>query len=320
MHQKSGQMGWADNAVAGKGRNDSLDRIDGLIDWSEISALVQPIYSSPKGRPSYPPLVMVKVLLLAQWYVLSDPQLEEALSDRLSFRRFVGLSLEEDTPDHSTISRFRKQLGKKGVARKIFNEVNRQLEARKLILKQGTLLDATLVSAQAKKPGARAPGKPEPKSADPDANWTRQYGSYKFGYKAHLGVDQESGLIRRAELTPAKVYESEVADRLICGDERAVYADRAYEQKERRMRLKSQGIKDRILHRSHKHQAELPKWQKRRNALIAPIRTKVERLFGTLKRSYGYTKVRYYNLEANTTQLLLVATAMNLRRAVKLAG
>jgi len=69
---------------------------------------VSTIYAAPEGRPSYPPLLLVKALLLAQWDDLSAPQLEEALSDRLSFRRFVGLSLQDDTPDHFTISRFRR--------------------------------------------------------------------------------------------------------------------------------------------------------------------------------------------------------------------
>lgn len=131
-------------------------------------------------------------------------------------------------------------------------------------------------------------------------------------------MDKDSGLVRRAELTPANIYESEVADMLICGDEAAVYADKTYEHKERRRRLRAEGVKDRIMHRSHKNQAELPIWQKRRNALIGPIRKHVERVFGTLKRSYGYHQVRYYTLEANATQLFLLTTAMNLKRAAVL--
>ena len=135
-----------------------------------------------------------------------------------------------------------------------------------------------------------------------------------------MAVDEGSGLIRRAILTPAKTYESEVADDLVCGDERAVYGDRAYEHKPRRARLKARGIKDRIMHRSHKNQAGLSPWQKRRNALIAPIRAAVERVFGTLKRGYGYTRVRYFSLAANLTQLRLLAIAYNLRRALVLVG
>ena len=130
-------------------------------------------------------------------------------------------------------------------------------------------------------------------ATDPEASWTRKGGRAHFGYKAHLGVDAASGLIRRAVLTPAHVNESEVADTLISGDERAVYADKAYESKARRARLRAQGINDRIMHRSHKHQRGLPYWQQRRNALIGKVRAPVEHVFGTLKRSYGYRTVRY---------------------------
>ncbi|MFL5077957.1 MAG: transposase, partial [Microvirga sp.] len=106
------------------------------------------------------------------------------------------------------------------------------------------------------------------------------------------GVDEGSGLIRRLVLTPARVNESLVADDLICGDERAVYGDKGYESKERRARLKARGIKDRIMHRSHKNQAALPRWQTRRNALIARRRAAVERVFGTLKRLHGLARAR----------------------------
>ena len=101
-----------------------------------------------------------------------------------------------------------------------------------------------------------------------------------------------SGLVRRAVLTSAKVYESTVADRLICGDEKAVYGDRAYEHKERRARLKAAGIKDRIMHRRHKHMAALPLWQQRRNRLISRHRAPVEAVFSALKRLYGQSRAK----------------------------
>lgn len=243
---------------------------------------------------------------------MSDPGLEEALGDRLSLRRFVGLGLDTGSPDHSVISRFRKALRERGLDQRLFDEVGRQLEARGLLVKSGTLLDATLVEAAVKKPGAPAGRKSE---VDPDADWTRKGTKSSFGYKAHIGVDEGSGLIRRAELTSAKTSDSETAEALICGDEGAVYADRAYEHKGRRARLKAAGIKDRIMHRSHKNQAGLPPWQAVRNKLISPIRSAVERVFGTFKRSYGYRRVRYRGLQANLLQLRLLCIAFNLRKA-----
>jgi IS5 family transposase len=315
MHRSKGQLGFLDSLLAeGLGRNQRLDRIDALIDWTRIEAQVGSLYAATEGRKAYPPLTMVKALLLQQWYGLSDPRLEEALSDTLSFRRFAGLGMQDGTPDHSTISRFRKALSDAGLDAGLFDEIARQLETRGLMLKRGTLMDATIVEAQAGKPSMQA-GSGAKSTVDPDADWTRKGGKSHFGYKAHVAVDEGSGLIRRALLTPARTNESEVADALVIGDERAVYADKAYENKLRRQALKRRGIKDRIMHRSHKNQLRLPYWQHCRNVLIAPIRAGVERVFGTLKRCYGYTRVRYFSLRANLTQLRLLATAYNIRRA-----
>ena len=322
MHRRMGSPSLAETLLPeGLGRNRRLERIDEEVDWEKFSALVEGIYSACEGRPSYPPLMMVKVLLLEQWYNLSDPQMEEALWDRISFRRFVGLGLGDDTPDYSTISRFRAELARRGLSEKLFEELVAQLDRQGLMVKEGTLMDATLVEAQVKRPPTSA-GRGAKSATDPDADWSFTGGKRQshFGYKVHIGVDQDTGLVRKAVLTPAKVNESEVAEELISGDEEAVYGDKAYESKERRERLKGLGINDRIMHRSHKHQKGLPHWQKRRNDLISPIRKKVEKVFGTLKRSYGYTRVRYRGLQRNGMEMCFKLMAYNLRRWMKLTG
>lgn len=322
MHRQIGHPSLAETLLPEHlGRNRRLERIDEEVDWERFAELVEGIYSAEEGRPSYPPLMMVKVLLLEQWYNLSDPQMEEALWDRISFRRFVGLGLGDDTPDYSTISRFRKELARRGMSDKLFEELVVQLDRRGMIVKEGTLMDATLVEAQVRRPPMSA-GRGARNATDPDADWSFSGGKResRFGYKVHLGVDQGTGLVRKAVLTPAKVNESEVADELISGDEGAVYGDRAYESKQRRARLKSQGINDRIMHRSHKHQKGLPYWQKRRNDLISPIRKTVEKVFGTLKRSYGYSRVRYRGLDRNGVEMWFKLMAYNLRRWMKLAA
>lgn len=318
MHRLSGQgdfgRAWLSPQL---GRNDRLERIAAVFDWGALEALLAKVYSARTGRPSWPPLVLFKSLLLQQWYGLSDPGLEEALGDRLSFRSFSGLGLDEGQPDHSTLSRFRKTLRERGLDTRLFDEVERQLDARGLLVKSGTLLDATLVEAAVRRPGMPTGSG---SAGDPDAGWTRKGGKSHFGYKAHVGVDEGSGLIRRAELTPARINDTVVADALICGDERAVYADKAYEHKDRRRRLKAAGIKDRIMHRSHKHQARLPHWQAVRNTLISPIRSAVERVFGTFKRSYGYRRVRYRGLAANQLELRMLCIAFNMRKAAAITA
>jgi len=107
--KRVGSLGWPDGAVAGVQchRRDCLGKISALLDWSRFEAALSGIHVARRGEPSYPPIVMFRVLLLQRRCGLSAPAMEETLYDRLPFRRFVGLALENETPDHSTIFRFR---------------------------------------------------------------------------------------------------------------------------------------------------------------------------------------------------------------------
>jgi len=128
-------------------RQTMLDRLAAGLDWQPIQTLLGPRTQGP-GAPGYPPLVLLRALMLGLWYDLSDPALEAAIADRLSFRRFCGLSLTDPVPDHSTLWRFRAALAEDGRIDQVFAEITRQLEAKGLILKQGTLIDASLVPAR----------------------------------------------------------------------------------------------------------------------------------------------------------------------------
>lgn len=305
--------------AAGLGRNERLERISALIDWERIGGLVGRVRPGETGRPPYEPLAMFKALLLQQWYGLSDPGLEEALNDRVSFRRFCGFSLEAATPDETTLCRFRNALKAAGLGEALFQEVLGQLDRAGFVVRTGTLIDATLVRSASRTPpsGSSARGVESRAPQEPEANWTRSGVKRApfFGYKAHLGVDQGSGLIRSRTLTPAKTAESEVADALILGDERAVYADKAYCKHARRAALKARGVKDRIQHRRNKHQPALDRWRTLRNTLIGRVRGAVERTFSTLKGRYGLARMRYRGLAAAGFHLDLIAIAFNLRTA-----
>lgn len=307
----------------GFGRNARLEKIAGLLDWRPLEILVLKVRSGEHGRPPYAALAMFRALLLQQWYGLSDPGLEEALLDRVSFRRFCGFALDADTPDETTLCRFRNALKDAGLGDQLFAEINRQLDGAGFIVRKGTLIDATLIESAVCPPlsGSTPKGIESSSTIDPDANWTRKGTSRKlfFGYKAHIGVDQGSGVVRSRCLTGAKTYESLVADALIMGDERAVYADKAYEKRERRLALKARGSKDRIQHRRNKHQAKLPHWQSIRNILIGRVRGAVERVFSSFKGPYDLRRMRYRGMKANTFHLDLVIIAYNLNRAFKLA-
>lgn len=303
-------------APSGLGRNARLDRLVELVKWYRFEKVLDRVRGAGPGRPSYPALLMFKTLLLQSLYGLSDAETEEALGDRLSFRRFVGLSLEDAAPDHTTICRFRNLLVEQGLLEKLFAELDRQLDQAGLILRRGTMLDATVIESTAARPTDIKP------SSDPDARFTRKQGKggSSFGYKAHVGVDEGSGLIRTVIATPANVNDTTPADDLICGDERVVMADAAYHTHARERALKAQGIKPRLMRRPNKHRPKLPPRLARYNRLIARRRGAVETTFATLKRRMGLSTIRYRGLAKAAGQILIAAMAFNLRRWVTLTA
>lgn len=312
-----GQLGFGDGWISAKvGQNAALERLGREVKWYRFEKLLRQLRPEGAGRPPFDPLLMLKALLLQQWYRLSDAELEEAINDRVSFRRFLGLPLEAAAPDHTTLCRFRNRLAEAGLSEKLFGEFERQLESRGLLLKRGTMIDASLVATPHRPNGAGTPA-----AADPDAAVTARKGKRgtHYGYKMHAGVDRTSRLIRRVLLTPANVNDTEPADALVCGDEHAVYADKAYAKRARRHWLKQQGIKARIMHKSWGGGPPLSPWQQRHNALIAPIRAEVEGVFATLKRWLGFARVRYRGLSKNASHLNLLAMAYNMKRSLKLA-
>jgi IS5 family transposase len=242
--------------------------------------------------------------------------LEAALFDRLSFRRFVGLGLEDEVPDHTTLCRFRNRLIERELLAKLFAELDRQLDKAGVILRRGTMLDATLIETGA---ASRPKGDAEP--VDPDAGFASRSGKpgSTYGYKAHVGVDQGSGLIRSVITTPANVNDTTPADELIRGDERSVWGDAAYHTHAREQALKARGVKARLMRRPNKHHPKLPPRLARYNRLIARRRAAVETTFATLKRRMGLTAIRYIGLTKAHAQILLAAMAFNLRRWVAIA-
>lgn len=327
--RQTGQMSLADALVRQReGLNKRLERMGSLIDWGRVEASLSPLRRGRMGAPGYSPLVLFKALLLAQWYGLSDERLEEELADRVTFRRFVGLGLADETPDHTTLWRFREALGAAGLMTAAFAEINQQFDKRGLILRQGTLIDATLVEAQAARPrppkepaqvppGEEPPSKLVRSAVDADADWTRRGGRRHFGYKGHIAVDQGSGLIRQQTMTPASVNETSVADTLYRGDERAIYADKAYDSHARRRLLRKLGIKNRIQSRGNRHHDPTAR-ALRRNTLIGRVRGRIESVFGFFKRVWHYRRVRYFNLRRNAVQFTLMCTAYNMHRALRL--
>jgi IS5 family transposase len=315
--KRTGQLSFVEAMLPdGLKGSSRLDRLVELVKWYRFEKLLGRLRDEGPGRPGYLPLLMFKALLLQSLYGLSDAELEEALCDRLSFRRFVGLGLEDAVPDHTTLCRFRLKLIEAGLLEKLFAELDRQLDAAGLILRRGTMLDATLIET-----GAASRPRGETPAVDPDARLTSRKGKpgTTYGYKAHVGVDEGSGLIRSVITTPANVNDTVPADRLILGDEKVVWADAAYHTHAREAALKARGVKARLARRPNKNHPELPPRLKRYNRLIARRRSAVETTFATWKRRMGLTAIRYIGLTKASAQVLLVAMAFNLRRWATLA-
>jgi IS5 family transposase len=316
--RSTGQFSFVDALLPqGVGRNARLERLDGLVKWYRFEKLMKGLRDEASaGRPGYPTLTLFKALLLQALYGLSDVELEEALADRLSFRKFIGLGLQEAVPDSTTLCRFRNRLVQEELLARLFGELDRQLEQAGLILKRGTMLDATVIETAAASPPHR-----ETVPVDPQAGFTRRSGKpgFAYGYKAHLGVDEGSGIIRSAIATPANVNDTTPADALIRGDEKAVLADAAYHTHAREKALKARGVKARLMRRANKHHPALPPRLARYNRLIARRRAAVETTFATWKRRMGFTAIRYIGLAKASGQVLLAAMAFNMRRWTALA-
>ena len=183
MRCETRQLSLAEALVSGGKGGARLERIAARLDWAALEAVLRSLRAAPTGRPGYPPLVMLRALLLAQWYGLSDPELEDALADRLSFRRFVGLPLDGPVPDETTVCRFRGELVRRGLAERLLTAVDAQRAAKGLVLRRGTLIDASLVEADA---DVRQGPDGRPVTVEREAGFAKRRGKAFFGFKMHL--------------------------------------------------------------------------------------------------------------------------------------
>jgi IS5 family transposase len=206
---------------------DKLAKIESLIDWNAFKPVIAGLYHNhgPQGgRPNIDEVVMMKLLVLQQWYGLSDPELERQVADRLSFQRFLGFP--EKAPDYSTVWQFREQLAESGRDRLVWTLLQRQLDEKGLKVKRGMVQDATFITAD---PGHAPADKPRGKQArtrrSKDGTWTKKSGKSSFGFKLHAKSDVDYGLIRDLETTAASIHDSKV-DLSRKGE--VVYRDKGY--------------------------------------------------------------------------------------------
>ena len=206
---------------------DRLAEIGSMIDWEAFRPIVSDMFdnrSERGGRPNIDEVVMVKLLVLQQWYGLSDPELEKQAADRLSFMNFIGFP--EAIPDFTTVWNFRERLAKTGKDRAIWAELQRQLDARGLKVRQGVVQDATFITADPGHAKADAPrGEDAETRRSKDGSWAKKGNKSYFGYKLHSKLDIDLGLIRALETTTASTHDSQV-DLSKTGE--VTYRDRGY--------------------------------------------------------------------------------------------
>lgn len=316
--RKNKPDGFVDFALEGFGSTRTaalLARLDDATPWKKLAAPIArlPEYARDNpGRPAWDPVVMLKCLMLAKWFSLSDPGLEEALLDRISFRRFVGLSFTDTTPDETTFVRFRARLREANIHNKLFDGIVNHLEKQGYLVREGTMVDATIIeqSTGAKRDDGTS-------TRDEDASFTKKHGQTRHGYKGHIACDL-SGIVTDYRFTTAKEHDSRRIDELTSKERTAVFADSAYSSRARRVELQDRGVIDGIIYKKNRGQPELWDWQSRWNRLVSRVRAKVEHPFGMLKHQLGYRRVRYRGRSRNEFDFALTLAACNLKRSLSL--
>ena len=308
------QMTFADAEYAGKRKQTRkelfLIEMDQVVSWKGVIALIEPHYPRGEGgRPAYPLMAMLRVHLMQNWFGYSDPAMEEALYETMILRQFAGLSLER-IPDETTILNFRRLLEKHELAVGILAVINGYLGDRGLSLRQGTIVDATLINAPSStknKDGKR----------DPEMHQTKKGNQYYFGAKAHIGVDDESGLVHSVVVTAANVADVTQVDKLLHGDENVVCADAGYTGVEKRPEHEGRQVIWQVAARRSTYKkldkcSLLYKAKRKIEKAKAQVRAKVEHPFRVIKRQFGYAKVRFRGLAKNTSQMVTLFALSNL--------
>jgi transposase, IS5 family len=295
--------GWVE--VKGR-RQKFLEAIEELIDWRTVNSKIEKLYAN-RGRPSIAPLKVFKMLLLQHFYNLSDPECEDAVTDSLSFRKFCKIGITDKVPDETTLVRFRQRLIKRDLHRKLLELVNVNLAEHGLMVNKVTLVDASLIEAQTKRPSK---GKD---AIEKEASYTVKNEKVHYGYKAHIASEAATGMIKKAEYTTAKVHDSQVFENFDDG-KTPIAADKAYWSEARNKQLGERSYLQ-IRGKRNKNLCEI---EKAYNKQVSKIRSRIEKIFGYMKRSLGYGRSRYRGLSPGLLELQMKSICWNLRRAVTL--
>ena len=287
-----------------------LARMEALVPWSEFCALIEPHYpKAGNGRPPIGVERMLRMYLVANWFNLADEGCEDALYDIAAFRDFCRIDLgRERVPDATTLLNFRHLLETHKIGAALFAKVGELLLASGMKLSGGTIVDATLIAAP---PST----KNRDQSRDPEMHQSKKGNEWHFGMKLHIGVDSQSGLVHSASVTAGNVHDSQELPNLLRGSETRLYGDSAYRGEKQRERLKqiAPRAKDFTNKRAYRNRP-LSDADKQTNRRKSSVRAKVEHPFLTLKRIWGFAKVRYRGLAKNANRALAMLAMINLNK------
>ena len=313
---------------------DPLEKLNSVIDWRMFEGALNKVFAKEQkgvgGWPPYSYLLMFKILILQRLFNISDDQAEYQINDRVSFMRFLGLSLGDRVPDAKTIWLFRDTLVKADVMEDLFKFFNLQLERQGIISHKGTIVDATFVEAPRQRNSreenrqikeGKTPDdwdKPENiskiRQKDTDARWVTKNKERHFGYKDHVKVDADSKLITAYSVTDASVHDSQVLIELMDEKDQALYADSAYSGRPIAARLPKE-IENRIHEKGYRNRP-LSEEQKAENKKKSRIRARIEHVFGYMTGSLHGITVRSIGIARAKFNIGLTNLIYNLCRYV----
>ncbi len=292
---------WMLRGLSEKQGTSRLLRISNLINWLPIRLILDEMYNNKTekgGRPNCDVILMFKILILQQWYGLSDLEIERQMSDRISFMSFLGFP--DPFPDSRTIWLFRERMAKTEKDKLVWAELQRQLDAMGLQVKRGTIQDATFIEAD---PGSSK--KPHDEGAKTrrsrDGTWTKKNNKSYFGYKLHQKTDIDYSLIREIETTTAKLHDSQVD---LSREGEVVLRDKGY------FGVLAKGIDFTMKRRTT--DAPLGELDKERNRLISKLRSPGERPHAVIKRVFGAGRVLVTTVKRVGVKMMATAFAFNL--------
>jgi IS5 family transposase len=316
-------------------QGDPLEVLNGVVPWELFRETLEGVRvkarKSSAGRKPYDVVLMFKILVLQSMYNLSDDAVEYQICDRLSFMRFLNLSLGARVPDAKTVWLFREQLGKAGLVQSLFAQFDEHLRAHGFAAQKGQIVDASIVQTprqrnkreenkQVKKGETpEAWNAQKARQKDVDARWTKKNGTNHYGYKNHIQVDAKHKLIRNCHVTHAAVHDSQVFETLLDegNSSRDVWADSAYQSRATVERLKENGYRPHLQRKGKRGKPLTPR-EKKGNTTRSRTRSRVEHIFGAQRARAGNLLLRSIGLARATTTICLRNLSYNMNRLATL--